>query len=59
MEQLNEVQLKIKVLPPFFRSQLAYLIYALVLLIAIMLTVWYYGKTHGETLERTYQEAER
>ena len=40
----NEVQLKIKVLPPFFRSQLAYLIYALVLLIAIMLTVWYYVK---------------
>lgn len=40
----NEVQLKIKVLPPFLQSQIAYLIYAVVLLIIILLTVWYYVK---------------
>ena len=59
----NEVQLKIKVLPPFFRSQLAYLIYALVLLIAIMLTVWYYvkrtEKRQKERIKRLNDEKEK
>lgn len=59
----NEVQLKIKVLPPFFRSQLAYLIYALVLLIAIMLTVWYYVKRtekhQKERIKRLNDEKEK
>lgn len=40
----NEIQLKIKVLPPFLQSQLAYIIYAIILLIILLLTVWYYIK---------------
>lgn len=40
----NEIQLKIKVLPPFLQSQLAYIIYAIMLLIILLLTVWYYIK---------------
>ena len=40
----NEIQLKIKVLPPFLQSQLAYFIYAIMLLIILLLTVWYYIK---------------
>lgn len=40
----NEIQLKIKVLPPFLQSQLAYIIYAIILLIMLLLTVWYYIK---------------
>lgn len=40
----NEIQLKIKVLPPFLQSQLAYTIYAIMLLIILLLTVWYYIK---------------
>lgn len=40
----NEIQLKIKVLPPFLQSQLAYFIYAIILLIILLLTVWYYIK---------------
>lgn len=59
----NEVQLKIKVLPPFFRSQLAYLIYALILLIAVMLTVWYYvkrtEKRQKERIKRLNDEKEK
>ena len=50
-------------LPPFFRSQLAYLIYALVLLIAIMLTVWYYvkrtEKRQKECIKRLNDEKEK
>lgn len=59
----NEVQLKIKVLPPFFRSQLAYLIYALILLIAVMLIVWYYvkrtEKRQKERIKRLNDEKEK
>lgn len=40
----NEIQLKIKVLPPFLQSQLAYFIYVIILLIILLLTVWYYIK---------------
>ncbi|WP_294546534.1 hybrid sensor histidine kinase/response regulator transcription factor [uncultured Bacteroides sp.] len=40
----NEIQLKIKVLPPFLQSQLAYFIYAIILLIILLFTVWYYIK---------------
>lgn len=40
----NEIQLKIKVLPPFLQSQLAYIIYAIMLLIMLLLAVWYYIK---------------
>lgn len=40
----NEIQLKIKVLPPFLQSQLAYFIYAIILLILLLLTAWYYIK---------------
>lgn len=40
----NEVQLKIKVLPPFLQSQLAYFMYAIILFFAILLTAWYYIK---------------
>lgn len=40
----HEVALKIKVLPPFFRSRLAYMIYIIALLIIMLLTVWYYIK---------------
>lgn len=40
----NEIQLKIKVLPPFFRSQSAYFIYTVILLALFLLTVWYYIK---------------
>lgn len=49
----NEIQLKIKVLPPFFRSGVAYLIYALILLVATILTVWYYvRRTEARQKER-------
>lgn len=40
----NEVHLKIKVLPPFFRSQLAYLLYVILLVIIAFLSVRYYIK---------------
>lgn len=59
----NEVLLKIKVLPPFFRSQLAYFIYAFILLIAIIFTVWYYvkrtEKRQKERIKRLNDEKEK
>lgn len=59
----NEVQLKIKVLPPFFRSGLAYLIYALILLIATILTIWYYVRRtetrQKERIKRLNDEKEK
>lgn len=59
----NEVQLKIKVLPPFFRSPLAYFIYAITLLIILLLTVWYYikrtEKRQKERIRRLHDEKEK
>ena len=55
----NEVQLKIKVLPPFFRSQLAYLDLCPRPVDCDYVNRMVLRKTHGETSERTYQEAER
>lgn len=40
----NEIQLKIKVMPSFLQSPLAYFIYTIVLLIIILFTIWYYIK---------------
>ncbi|WP_300703291.1 hybrid sensor histidine kinase/response regulator transcription factor [Bacteroides sp.] len=40
----NEVRLKIKVLPPFFESQVAFLIYIVLCIIIIFLSVRYYIK---------------
>ena len=59
----NEVKLKIKVLPPFFRSQLAYLIYAIVLLFVTILTIRYYmkrtEKRQKERIKRLNDEKEK
>lgn len=59
----NEIQLKIRVLPPFFRSQLAYLIYILILLFGTILTVWYYirrtEKRQKERIKRLNDEKEK
>lgn len=59
----HEVELKIKVLPSFFRSRLAYIIYIIVLLIIILLTVWYYIKRteniQKERIRRLNDEKEK
>ena len=59
----NEVKLKIKVLPPFFRSQLAYLIYVIVLLFVTILTIRYYmkrtEKRQKERIKRINDEKEK
>lgn len=59
----NEVELKIKVLPPFFKSQLAYIIYIIVVLIVILLTAWYYMKRtenlQKERIKRLNDEKEK
>ena len=59
----NEIQLKIKVLPPFFRSKLAYLGYALILLIAVIFTIWHYekrtDKRQKERIKRLNEEKEK
>lgn len=59
----SEIQLKIKVLPPFFQSPLAYLIYAIFLVIMVLLTVWYYvrltGKRQKERIKRLNDEKEK
>lgn len=40
----NEIELKIKVLPPFLQSPLAYLMYVVILLVILLFGVWYYIK---------------
>ena len=59
----NEVQLKIKVLPPFFRSHIAYIIYVITLLIIVLLSVWYYvkrtEKRQKERIRRLNDEKEK
>lgn len=58
----NEVELKIKVLPPFLQSQLAYFIYAIILIIATLLSIWYYikrtDKRQKERIKRLNDEKE-
>lgn len=59
----NEVRLKIKVLPPFFRSKLAYLMYALILLIGVIFAMQYYvkrtNKRQKERIKRLNEEKEK
>ena len=40
----NEVELNITVLPPFFRSQIAYIVYTITTLIILLLLTRYYIK---------------
>lgn len=59
----NGVQLKIKVLPPFFRSKPAYLLYAIILFLTTLLTLWYYvkrtEKRQKERIKRLNDEKEK
>ena len=59
----NEIRLKIKVLPPFFRSQTAFVLYILCLGIIIFLSVRYYikrsEKLHQERIKSLNDEKEK